>query len=232
MEYTLEIICDLFFAIIDNKRYLVDTGSPFTFSKNNDLFINDKKYQNSRLKLVLNDRVDKISTKINKDVSGIIGLDIIKEFGLFIDKMNLKISFVKKDIIGKMFSFEYLKKEIYEYMIISLNTYGLSLYGIENYLFDTGISDSIFDLSVCTHSQYAYRKDVYYLALDNTYCNDFVFETLNQGENKIYIEASMNYDKQVDEQFEFARVKGLLSINKMVNNYLSIDPVNKTIIID
>ena len=232
MKYVLEIIDDLFFANIDDGLYLLDTASPYTFVKSGKIKINGKEFINSKLKSVLNDRILKISERIEKNVYGIIGLDVIKENGMTIDKKNKEVLFKVLDLKGKEFVFDFIKKELYEYMLLSFNTYGLNPYGIRKYVLDSGISDSIFDLDVCIHSQYAYRRDIYYLALDSLYTNDFVFEELNQKEDKLYIEASMNYDKTLTSQLEFVGASGLLSLNKCFKNHLVININNNSIILD
>ena len=232
MKYLLEIIDDLFFAKIDDRLYLIDTVSPYSFVKNDKIIINGKEFVNSKLKSVLNDRIQKISERTNKNVYGIIGLDIIKENGLTIDKKNKEISFEVTNVNGKRFSYDYVRKDIYEYIELSFMTNGLTPYGIKKYILDSGVSDSIFDLDVCVHSQYAYRKDIYYLALDILYSNDFVFENLSQKEESLYIEASMNYDRVLSSQLEFVGASGLLSLNKYFDNYLVIDTKNNILLLD
>ena len=93
MEYPLINIEGVFLFLNNDSYYLIDTGSPFTYTKFGSILINEKEYKNTLFKSILEDRCNKLSSRLKKNVCGIIGLDVIFSEGLFIDKKNNKLSF-------------------------------------------------------------------------------------------------------------------------------------------
>ena len=77
MEYPLINIDGVFLFLNDDSYYLIDTGSPFTYTKFGSILINEKEYKNTLFKSILEDRCNKLSSRLKKNVCGIIGLDVI-----------------------------------------------------------------------------------------------------------------------------------------------------------
>ena len=231
MEYPLYNINGLLLFLDNDSYYLLDTSSPYSYVNKNSILINDKEYTNSYYKSVLSDRCKKLSNILKKNVDGIIGLDIISNEGLFIDKKNNIVKFESKVLDGTIFEFDYYNKDNSKYMILELDVLGLQSYGNKKFIFDTGIELSLFSLDTCIHSQYAYRKNIYYLSLDINNELDFVFNEIKQKDNKLELEVGIANKTLYQEQLDLVNVDGLLSLNNSFKDYLVIDIKNKKIIL-
>lgn len=228
MEYSFTAVDNLFIVNLDDNSYLLDTASPVSYSKNSKIIINGNKYLTTK-PVVLVDRLKKISKRLNLKLKGIIGFDIIKNNGLYINKKTNNIIFNSKRIKGESFEFSIYKFNDFEYIKLEFETFGFGPYGKYSYILDSGISNTLVDTSLCIHSQYAYRKDLYYLALDVTYPTDFVFNSFKQNDNKIDIETGMNNEKQFIEQLADVNASGLIALNDLFKQEISID-INKKLI--
>lgn len=230
MDYSFLFLENLYIINIDNKNYLLDTASPLSYAKNQKIQIDDKAYKTTS-PVVLKDRVKKLSKRIDLKVDGIIGFDIIKATGLYINKKQKKIRFGIKKLKGTPFDFSICKYNDYEFIQLTLETHGLTPYGTFNFILDSGISKTLLDLFLCNHSQYAYRKDLYYLALDQTYPTDFVFEEFYQNDKRIDVEAGMNNDKIFLSQLNDVKSRGLIALNDVYTKEMVIDTVINQIVV-
>ena len=99
--YNYELINNHYIINIDGEKYLLDTGSPFSFWVSNpvkELVIDGNKYPlNSRPS---NFNVDETTNLVGIEVDGFIGMDIISATGLTIYK-NGTIEFAIKEIDGR-----------------------------------------------------------------------------------------------------------------------------------
>lgn len=78
---------------LQNKRYIVDTGSPISFAydlNNNFVTIDDVNYPLSHNCMASRDELRLLT---NMDIDGIIGLDILSKTNLSIDYLNKTIDF-------------------------------------------------------------------------------------------------------------------------------------------
>lgn len=230
MDYSFLYIEDLYILDIDKKYYLLDTACPQSFSLNDLITINNKKYETKQAGL-LKDRLEKISKKLDKKLNGIIGFDIIKKTGLYIDKDNKKISFEAKKIDGTSFDFKVFKYNQYEYIRLEFDTFGLTPYGMHSFILDSGIAKTLLKVALCDHSQYAYRKDLYYLSVDKTYPADFVFESFYQGNKHIDAEVGMNNDSLFLKQLKDVDAGGVIALNDVFKEQIVIDIENNKIIV-
>ena len=98
--YNYELINNHYIVNIDGRKYLLDTGSPFSFWVSNlirELTIDGNKYQlNNRPS---NFNVSETTNLVGIEVDGFIGMDIISVTGLTIFK-NGTIEFAIKEIGG------------------------------------------------------------------------------------------------------------------------------------
>ena len=220
---------DLYIIDINKKYYLLDTACPISYFADGFLLLNEIKYE-SQKPIVLIDRLEKLSKIINLNLSGIFGFDIIKNTGLYINKELKEISFEIRKIEGRTFNFEIAKYHQYEFIELTFDTYGLSRYGVYTYILDSGISKTLLAQSICSHSQYAYRKDIYYLALELNTPVDFVFETFKQADNEIHVETGMSEDYEFLSQLEDVKAMGLIALNDVFEREIVIDTRNNQII--
>lgn len=234
MKYELIEAEALKFVLIDGDIYLVDTGSPFSYSKKGEILIDGRSFKNSRFQDVLKERMDDLSVllkeQLKKDIMGVIGVDIISVLGLTINKMEKIVSFESKDL-EKAYTFSITVKEIHnqKYIVFpKLSLSGMTYEGECSFILDTGACVSIFKKGLCNHAQYAYRRDYYYPSLGRTLTSDFMFFKLKE-ENELKVIAGSNTDMDIKGQFEFLGVDGELCFNDFDWNFLVID-IKKNVI--
>jgi hypothetical protein len=144
MEYSFTAVENLFIVNLDDNSYLLDTASPVSYSKNSKIIINGNKYLTTK-PVVLVDRLKKISKRLNLKLKGIIGFDIIKNNGLYINKKTNNIIFNSKRIKGESFEFSIYKFNDFEYIKLEFETFGFGPYGKYYYILDSGISNTLVD---------------------------------------------------------------------------------------
>ena len=234
-KYELVTVDGLKFVKIDKDLFLIDTGSPYSFFKKNEIEIDGVIYKSSGFNEIIKDRMEKLSQiakdKLNDDISGLIGLDIILKNGLTIHKKDNYVSF-SFEAIETNSCFDYTVKTIKEqnYIIFNdIDVLGMTKEGSHPFILDTGACVSIFRQNICTHAQYAYRREYYYPSLGRTLSGDFMFFTLTQKcQLKVIAGASM--DNDLKNQFDFLGVDGELCFNDFEYDILSIDIKNKQIL--
>lgn len=234
MEYSLVELDGLKFVKIDNGILLIDTGSPFSYFKNEKISINDEEYKNSFFKKLLKLRMEELSSHLKDsldcEIIGIIGMDIISSLGITINRKEKTVAFEAKEIKDASF-FEFNLKSInnQKYIIFdSIDVLGMTSEGLHPFIMDMGTTASVFKQEISNHAQYAYRKDYYYPSLGRTLTSDFMFFTLTNGA-AIKIVAGGNNDFDIDSQFEFLGVDGELCFNDFTWDILSINMDKKRI---
>ena len=82
---------------LEGDNYLIDTGSPMSFSffDKRSISLNQKTYEFSKIKGCSKSEVDQLA---RMNVSGIIGMDIISKTSLTVDYENNKIEFNQTNI--------------------------------------------------------------------------------------------------------------------------------------
>ena len=234
-KYELVTVDGLKFVKIDNGLFLIDTGSPYSFFKKNEIKIDEVIYKSSGFNEIIKDRMDKLSQiakdKLNDDISGLIGLDIILKNGLTIHKKDNYVSF-SFETIETNSCFDYTVKTIkaQNYIIFNdIDVLGMTKEGSHPFILDTGACVSIFRQNICAHAQYAYRREYYYPSLGRTLSGDFMFFTLTQ-KCQLKVIAGANMDNDLKNQFDFLGVDGELCFNDFEYDILSIDVKNKQIL--
>ena len=75
-KYELVTVEALKFVKIDKDIFLIDTGSPYSFFKKNEIEIDGAVYKSSGFNEILKDRMEKLfqvaKDKLNDDISGLI----------------------------------------------------------------------------------------------------------------------------------------------------------------
>ena len=106
---------------------------------------------------------------------------------------------------------------------------GMTKEGSHPFILDTGACVSIFRQNICTHAQYAYRREYYYPSLGRTLSSDFMFFALTQ-KCQLKIIAGASIDNDLNNQLDFLGVDGELCFNDFEYDILSIDIKNKQIL--
>ena len=234
-KYELVTVDALKYVKIDKDLFLIDTGSPYSFFKKNEIEIDGVIYKSSGFNEIIKDRMEKLSQiakdKLNDDISGLIGLDIILKNGLTIHKKDSYVSF-SFEAIETNSCFDYIVKTIKEqnYIIFNdIDVLGMTKEGSHPFILDTGACVSIFRQNICAHAQYAYRREYYYPSLGRTLSGDFMFFTLTQ-KSQLKIIAGASMDNNLKNQFDFLGVDGELCFNDFEYDILSIDIKNKQVL--
>lgn len=85
------------FVILDNKKWLVDTGSPVSFGEQDSLTLNDSSFDLSDAYGNLD--TDALSEHIGLEVSGLIGVDILNHFDILFDIPAGSITFTREEVL-------------------------------------------------------------------------------------------------------------------------------------
>ena len=234
-KYEFVTVDALKFVKIDKDLFLIDTGSPYSFFKKNGIEIDGVIYKSSGFNEIIKDRMEKLSQiakdKLNDDISGLIGLDIILKNGLTIRIKEGYVLFFVEEFETKLY-FDYTIKTIKEqnYIIFNdIDVLGMTKEGSHPFILDTGACVSIFRQNICTHAQYAYRREYYYPSLGRTLSGDFMFFTLTQ-KSQLKVIAGANMDNDLKNQFDFLGVDGELCFNDFEYDILSVDIKNKKVL--
>ena len=234
-KYELVTVEALKFVKIDKDIFLIDTGSPYSFFQKNEIEIDGAVYKSSGFNEILKDRMEKLfqvaKDKLNDDISGLIGLDIILKNGLTIHNKDNYVSFSFEAIETKLY-FDYTVKSIkgQNYIIFNdIDVLGMTKEGSHPFILDTGVCVSIFRQNICTHAQYAYRREYYYPSLGRTLSSDFMFFTLTQ-KCQLKVIAGANIDNDLNNQLDFLGVDGELCFNDFEYDILSIDIKNNQVL--
>ena len=234
-KYELVTVEALKFVKIDKDIFLIDTGSPYSFFKKNEIEIDGVIYKSSGFNEILKDRMEKLSQiakdKLNDDISGLIGLDIILKNGLTIHNKDNYVSFSTLKFDTELF-FEFNVNSIkgQNYIIFNdVDVLGMTKEGSHPFILDTGACVSIFRQNICTHAQYAYRREYYYPSLGRMLSSDFMFFTLTQ-KCQLKVIAGASIDNDLNNQLDFLGVDGELCFNDFEYDILSIDIKNKQIL--
>lgn len=234
-KYELVTVEALIFIKIDKDLFLIDTGSPYSFFQKNEIEIDGVIYKSSGFNEILKDRMEKLSQmiqdKIEYHISGLIGLDIILKNGLTIRIKEGYVSFSFEEIETNS-CFDYTVKSIkgQNYIIFNdVDVLGMTKEGSHPFILDTGACVSIFRQNICTHAQYAYRREYYYPSLGRTLSSDFMFFALTQ-KCQLKIIAGASIDNDLNNQLDFLGVDGELCFNDLEYDILSIDIKNKQIL--
>ena len=234
-KYELVTVEALKFVKNDKDIFLIDTGSPYSFFKKNEIEIDGVIYKSSGFNEILKDRMEKLSQmiqdKIEYHISGLIGLDIILDKGFTINIKERYVSFSFEEIDTNS-CFDYTVKSIkgQNYIIFNdVDVLGMTKEGSHPFILDTGACVSIFRQNICTHAQYAYRREYYYPSLGRTLSSDFMFFTLTQ-KCQLKVIAGASIDNDLNNQLDFLDVDGELCFNDFEYDILSIDIKNKQIL--
>ncbi len=84
------------FVILDNKKWLIDTGSPVSFGEPDSLTINDNSFDLSDTYGNLD--TDALSEHIGIEVLGLIGVDILNHFDILLDLPSGVMSVSKEEL--------------------------------------------------------------------------------------------------------------------------------------
>ena len=234
-KYELVTLETLKFVKIDNGLFLIDTGSPYSFFKKNEIEIDGVIYKSSGFNAILKDRMEKLSQMIQDKteyhISGLIGLDIILKNGLTIHNKDNYVSFSTLKFDAELFlDFNVNSIKGQNYIIFNnVHVLGMTSEGLHPLILDTGACVSIFRQNICTHAQYAYRREYYYPSLGRTLSSDFMFFTLTQ-KCQLKIIAGANIDNDLNNQLDFLGVDGELCFNDFEYDILSIDIKNNQVL--
>ena len=234
-KYELVTVEALKFVKIDKDIFLMDTGSPYSFFKKDEIEIDGVIYKSSGFNEILKDRMEKLSQmiqdKIEYHISGLIGLDIILKNGLTIHNKDNYVSFSTLKIDTELF-FDFNVNSIkgQNYIIFNdIDVLGMTKEGSHPFILDTGACVNVFRSIICSHAQYAYRREYYYPSLGRTLSSDFMFFTLTQ-KCQLKIIAGANIDNDLKNQLDFLGVDGELCFNDFEYDILSIDIKNKQVL--
>lgn len=225
MEYKLKVINDLCFASIDGDLYLIDTGSPYTFSFKKTVEIDGKMIKNKGFKKILTKRLLALSNKYDINVVGIVGLDLISMTGLTINRKDKKVLFGISNIAPKE-EYSFMIKEIKKQKYIVLNN--LSLKGFSNLgkvpmALDTGVKENQLDIMLAGTSQYGWKVEYYYPSLAYDFSFDLRFFDILEDKSKRSLMVAEVSDQTILKQFDFVGVKGTLSFNDLKDETFIID---------
>lgn len=226
-KYELVEIESLLFVRLKNHLCLLDTASPFSYFKKGFEVIDGIEYKSNALFTeILSTRMAELSAVIKKrfKITGIIGTDIILTTGITIYKKEGYVVFQSNELDTKLeldFKKHMVKNQGY---IVFPNLFitGMTQEGYHPIVLDTGACVSVLRGSLCTHAQYAYRRDYYYPSLGRVLNSDFMFFTL-EDKTQIRIVAASNRDTDIDSQFDFIGVDGELCFHDFGFEVLSIN---------
>lgn len=225
MEYKLLVVENLCFAYIKRKYYLIDTASPFTYSFRNNLKIDGKKYKNSSFKELLKDRMKKLAKKYNLKLGGIIGLDVISQTGLTIDRLDEKVLFYPTEVLAKeKYSISIKEVNNQKYAVLNnIKVKGFYDLGDASFVLDTGVSYSQLDINLASNAQYGWKVSYYYPSIGYDVTFDVRFFTIKEDDSKRDLMMVELTDKYLLNQLEFIGVNGTLSFNDLKKETLVLD---------
>jgi len=82
--------------MIDNKKWLIDTGSPVSFGEKDSLSICNEIFKIDNIYGALNAK--EFTSHIGLEVTGLIGVDILNTFDILFSINKYKITFSKNSI--------------------------------------------------------------------------------------------------------------------------------------
>lgn len=225
MEYKLLVVENLCFAYIKRKYYLIDTASPFTYSFRNNLKIDEKKYKNSNFKELLKDRMKKLAKKYNLKLGGIIGLDVISQTGLTIDRLDEKVLFYPTEVLAKeQYSISIKEVNNQKYAVLNnIKVKGFYDLGDASFVLDTGVSYSQLDINLASNAQYGWKVSYYYPSIGYDVTFDVRFFTIKEDDSKRDLMMVELTDKYLLNQLKFIGVNGTLSFNDLKKETLVLD---------
>jgi len=92
-EYTYPLLFEKkhLFMMFNNKKWLIDTGSPSSFGEKNSLSICDEIFKIENTYGALN--TEELSSHIGLEVSGLIGVDILNKFDILFSINKYEVTF-------------------------------------------------------------------------------------------------------------------------------------------
>lgn len=148
MTYKLEIINNHYIININDKKMLIDTGSPLSISFVKEF--NEVKINNTLFSLnhIFNEpTISNIFDLVGLKIDGFIGMDVIRKFGILISKKEMSVEFNVIKNKGNKMPLIYVGNAIAFKAVIN---------GIEGkYIIDTG-------------AKYSYGKPILYKGLKET----------------------------------------------------------------
>ncbi len=82
--------------LLDNEKYLLDTGSPLSFGKSSSLTLNRQNFNLADTYGTLD--TETLSSHIGIKVSGLIGVDVLNHFDILFDLPNGKMSMSEEEM--------------------------------------------------------------------------------------------------------------------------------------
>lgn len=87
-EYKIELFEGHVLINVDEKKYLIDTGSQITLSKESNIKLADKIYSDV-MSNFLGLNIDEIEKLLGRQIDGLIGADILSDFIVTFDLINM-----------------------------------------------------------------------------------------------------------------------------------------------